>query len=208
MNNDDRHPGHREPRRRSRRRRAGPRTGGLTAALIAAGLLAAACGGPAGPGVTNAGPAASASPSASGHGSALAYARCMRSHGITQFPDPDSNGDIGINGGPGTGLDPHSPQFKAADQACKPLLPPAQHPNTQQMKAANLNYAKCMRAHGISDFPDPGADGRLRVQDKPGTDLDPNNPQYKTADTACKHYLPNGGKGGSLTQSGEGGGGS
>ena len=110
MRNDASHPGRAEPRRGSRRRRAGP----LAAGLIGVGLLAAACGGPAGPGVANAGPASSASPSASASGSALAYSRCMRAHGITKFPDPDSNGNLGLNAGPGSGLDPNSPQFKAA----------------------------------------------------------------------------------------------
>ena len=45
-----------------------------------------------------------------------------------------------------------------------------------------------MRSNGISDFPDPNADGSLSLKPSPGSDLDPNNPQYKKADNACKHY--------------------
>jgi hypothetical protein len=55
-----------------------------------------------------------------------------------------------------------------------------------------------MRAHGISDFPDPKPDGSLQIQNSPGSDLDPNNPQYKAAHDACKHYMPGGGAGGTL----------
>lgn len=203
MKNDASHPGRAEPRRGSRRRRAGP----LAGALIAVGLLAAACGGPAGPGVANAGPASSASPSGSGHGSALAYSRCMRAHGITRFPDPDSNGDLGLNAGPGSGIDPNSSQFKAADQACKYLMPAPNPSQAAKDRPALLRYARCMRAHGIPDFPDPTPQGGLAIKASRGSDLDPNSPLYKAADKACKRYMPGGGKGGS-TQTGGGGGGS
>ena len=47
----------------------------------------------------------------------------MRAHGITAFPDPNAQGEIGLNGGPGTGINRDS-QFKAAMDACRPLLPP------------------------------------------------------------------------------------
>jgi hypothetical protein len=203
MKNDDRHPGHRDPGRGSHRWRAGL----LAAALIAVGLLAAACGGPAGPGVANAGPASSASPSGSGHGSALAYSRCMRAHGITKFPDPDSHGDLGLNAGPGTGIDPNSPQYKAADRACKHLMPAPNAGQAAQDRPALLRYARCMRAHGIPDFPDPEPGGGFSIKASRGSDLDPNNPIYKAADRACTHYMPGGGHGGS-TQTGGGGGGS
>jgi hypothetical protein len=132
----------------------------------------------------------------------------MRSHGITNFPDPDSHGDIGINGGPGTGLDPNSPQFKAADRACKPLMPAPNASEAGKNRPALLRYARCMRAHGIADFPDPqSGGGGLQVSASAGSDLNANSPLYKAADKACKHYLPGGGRGGS-TQTGGGGGGS
>jgi len=202
MRNDASHPGRAEPRRGSRRRRAGP----LAAGLIGVGLLAAACGGPAGPGVANAGPASSASPSASASGSALAYSRCMRAHGITKFPDPDSHGDIGINAGPGSGIDPNSPQFKAADRACKPLLPAPNPSQAAKDRPKMLRYARCMRAHGIPDFPDPDPGGGLDIRASRGSDLDPNSPLYKAADNACKRYMPGGGHGGSTQTGGPGGG--
>ena len=201
MRNDASHRGRAEPRRGSHHRRAGP----VAAALIAVGLLAAGCGGPAGPGVANAGPASSASPSASASGSALAYSRCMRAHGITKFPDPDSHGNLGINAGPGTGIDPNSPQYKAADQACKHLMPAPNPSQAAQDRPALLRYARCMRAHGIPDFPDPTPQGGMEIRASAGSDLDPNSPLYKAADRACSRYMPGGG-GGSTRTSGPGGG--
>jgi hypothetical protein len=106
------------------------------AALSAAAISAAACGG-GGP----ADPSSSASASASGGnviagsgapggGSgqqssssfSVAFARCMRANGITNFPDP--NGQPGQLG-PGSGFDPNTPQFQAAlNGPCVSLAPP------------------------------------------------------------------------------------
>jgi hypothetical protein len=51
----------------------------------------------------------------------LAFARCMRAHGIPAFPDPDGGtGHLG----PGSGIDPASPRFQAAlNGPCKSLAP-------------------------------------------------------------------------------------
>ncbi len=52
----------------------------------------------------------------------LKYARCMRTHGVSNMPDPDSRGHLDI--GPGTGVDVNSPRFQAAFQNCKSDLLP------------------------------------------------------------------------------------
>ena len=57
---------------------------------------------------------------------ALKFSACMRSHGEPAFPDPQfsSGGGIKIRiGGPGSGLDPQSPIFQAAQKACSADLP-------------------------------------------------------------------------------------
>ena len=57
---------------------------------------------------------------------ALQFSQCMRDHGVTDFPDPQftSGGGVTIGGnGKGAGLDPNSPTFQAAQQACQSLLP-------------------------------------------------------------------------------------
>ena len=164
----------------------------LISSLLACGMLAAACGssGAGGPGVASissspSGTASSRSPTAS----ALAYSQCMRAHGIKDFPDPDANGGLRLAAHPGSDIDPNNPTYQAADTACKSLLPPPQGP-AKNLKAQNLEYAQCMRAHGISDFPDPQSDGTLQVQASPGGDLDPNDPRFKAAGAACKRYQP------------------
>jgi hypothetical protein len=50
----------------------------------------------------------------------LEFSACMRENGLPEFPDPDSSG---ITLGRNSGLDPDSPQFKRAEQACEDLLP-------------------------------------------------------------------------------------
>jgi hypothetical protein len=50
----------------------------------------------------------------------LKYAACIRKHGIPNLPDPSSNDTFNLSG---TGINPRSPQFEAAEQACKSLLP-------------------------------------------------------------------------------------
>jgi hypothetical protein len=167
----------------------------LIAGPLACGLLAAACGssGSGGPPVASisASPSASATSPGDPAASALAYARCMRAHGITNFPDPQpsgKNGGLNLNG---SDLDPNSAAHKAANSACKSLLPAPQAP-PQDIKALNLKYARCMRAHGIR-LPDPASDGSLQIKPSSrSSDLDPNNPQFKAAKEACKQYRPGG----------------
>lgn len=49
----------------------------------------------------------------------LVFAQCMRDNGVPNFPEPMDNG---INLG-GTGIDRNTPEFKAAQKVCEPLLP-------------------------------------------------------------------------------------
>ena len=99
------------------------------------------------------------------------YSACMRNHGVNNFPDPKVSSSqpgsttISIDG-PGT-LVKSSPQFSAARQACRGLLPsppnssgPAQlHAREQEM----LAFARCVRSHGQTNFPDPTSQGQLTV---------------------------------------------
>jgi hypothetical protein len=175
----------------------------LIAGPLACGLLAAGCGssGSGGPPVASLSSSPSGSATTSSGGSAraseLAHSRCMRSHGVPNFPDPDAHGDLPA---PPSDLDLDSARFKAADAACKSLQPPRQPP--KDLRAHTLKYSRCMRAHGISDFPDPKPDGTLQIQASPGGDLDPNNPRYKAANDACKKYMQGGGQGGGLSTGG------
>lgn len=175
-------------------RRAGP----LAGALAALGLLIAACSSGSGsPGVASLSPSSGGSGSqAPGKADPIAYSQCMRAHGVKDFPDPDAQGRIQIRAQQGSDMAPDSPVFKAAQQACKSLAPTQSAQQQQQQRDAMLKYAQCMRSHGIKDFPDPNSQGGLLISAAPGGDLDPNSPQFKAAQEACKSYAPGGGPGG------------
>ena len=83
----------------------------------------------------------------------------MRANGVPVFPDPSAGG--GFQFQPGSGVDPSSPAFEAAQAACRKFLPTgglapgtATHPSAQWL-AHMVKVSECMRRHGISDFPDP-----------------------------------------------------
>jgi hypothetical protein len=57
-------------------------------------------------------------------------------------------------------------------------------------------YSQCMRSHGVPSFPDP-VDGRLSPTVRKGGPLDPSNPQFQSAQKACRSLAPAGALGGS-----------
>jgi hypothetical protein len=121
----------------------------------------------------------------------------MRAHGVPNFPDPNSQGGFFFQGGSGGGLDPNNPTFQAAQRACQSKMPrPTKAQQAQAMQNA-LKMSQCMRNHGIKDFPDPQTKGghvSLRIGGSPGSDLNPNNPQFNAAQKACMQYAPKGAK--------------
>jgi len=130
-------------------------------------VLAPGCGASTGPSVARMGATTTTTAmtttnasAATGSDPALAYARCMRSHGVPAFPDPASGGGFFFK--TGSGVDPSLPGFKSAQASCKGLIPgggpPAAGTSTRPDSGALAHFdavAKCMRRHGISDFPDP-----------------------------------------------------
>lgn len=146
----------------------------LAFAMLAAGVLVAGCGGSSGNLTTTTAGAASTSARTVAAGdsttssgstepsvppSGLAFARCMRSSGVPNFPDPSPGRGLLFNG---SGANVSSPAFKAAQAKCQKLLPgggPARpgtrtHPTAQTL-AKLVRVARCMRRHGVPDFPDP-----------------------------------------------------
>jgi hypothetical protein len=116
----------------------------------------------------------------------VAYAHCMRSHGRSDFPDPTtSGGEISISrqGGPGSDLNTHNPTYEAAHQACRTLEPGSGLAPTlsAQKIAAEVSWARCMRSHGLSSFPDPNGQGAFDRNK-----FDESSPAFQTASNACK----------------------
>jgi hypothetical protein len=176
---------------------------GAAGILLAVGALAVSgCAGDKPPSKAVASVAATGSASAAPSGKAdpVAFARCMRANGLPDFPDPDTGGSVkvGGGGGKGGGIDPSSPEFKSANEKCKQYMPtqigsqPGQDPWPLDSK---LKYAKCMRANGLPNFPDPGRDGQFPHLDK-GSALGPESAQFRQADKACAKDKPQGGSGG------------
>ena len=167
---------------RARGRAAWPLTG-----LLAAGVLLAGCG-------ASSHTQTSGTPSAGGSSFGakfVAFASCMRAHGVPGYPDPhitSSAGQVHVQISPGN-ANPNGPAFRSADAACHGLLPnggaPAGGASAQQ-KAQGLKFADCMRAHGVPDFPDPSKDGAFDLP--PG--VNPNAPTFTSGVSACKSAQP------------------
>jgi hypothetical protein len=166
----------------------------ISLSLLVAALGLAACGsstpGNAGTATTSQGNGATKA------AQALAFSRCMRSHGITNFPDP-SGGHIQIqiqespNSTNVNGVEVNGPAFRSAMQACRSYLPNGGHPSaaqTAKAKAQALAMSRCMRSHGVTNFPDPkfgsGPDAGVGIQLN-GPGLDRNSPTFKAAQQAC-----------------------
>ena len=141
-----------------RRPRRPPPPGAPTAAAViatAALALLAACG--ASPSSAGSGGSPNAGGSASSP-SAVGYSACVRSHGVPSYPDPGSGGAIPKGSPQQFGVS--DSQYQAATQACAHLLPNGGSGRTaaaevQQEWRGMLNFARCMRAHGVPNWPDP-----------------------------------------------------
>jgi hypothetical protein len=151
---------------------------GIVAACLV--LFAAACGG---------GSPGSSSAASAQERAALAFAQCMRSNGVSAYPDPTSSGlvkeslqQLGVSGA----------RLQSAQSACRHLLPnggsgptPAQ---VQEARAQAVEFSRCVRAHGVPNFPDPASDGR--IPDPATRGIDQGSPKFRAANQACVKYRP------------------
>jgi hypothetical protein len=135
--------------------------------LIAMVALISACGStaPAGTGSGSSGSSGGGGdPTATAHDKGVKFAECMRSNGVSKFPDPGASGKLTIDAiANGSSLDTSTPAFTHAISACKALEPAGftgSKRSSQQQQAA-LKFAQCIRANGVKDFPDPIPNGPL-----------------------------------------------
>jgi hypothetical protein len=158
---------------------------------MAAALLTAACGG--GPSSTGSG----GSPDGGGATSSqlVAYTQCMRSHGVPDYPGPNSSGQMPkIKSGQQVGVS--ESRLTAAVGTCQHLWPyqaPTQA-QLQQQLTDDLKFAQCMRSHGVPNMPDPTiSDGHAEFVISASKDgFNPHSPQIQAPARACEHVLPAG----------------
>jgi hypothetical protein len=158
-------------------------------------LLAAACGGSKGGQVPRLGstttpntsnPSAASAP----ENAAIAFSRCMRANGVSHYSDPNSSGQLVKESPQQLGVS--SSQFQSAERACRHLLPNGgsgpDAAQEQQVKAQALRFSRCVRSHGVPNFPDPGSDGR--IPDPATVGIDQGSPAFQAANQACRADRP------------------
>jgi hypothetical protein len=124
------------------------------------------------------------------------YTACMRIHGVPSFPAPHVV--INTPGKQAIGIRPlpqsiaSSPQFKAAREACKGIMPgpengsPKEASEHERARARYmLAFARCLRSHGVQGFPDPTAQGQLTLEMVRAAGVDLQAPAFLTAGQAC-----------------------
>lgn len=161
-------------------------------AVAAFALFAAGCGGGRVAATTTAGTTTVQYGTAGAAAQGLAFARCMRSHGIPNWPDPDHNGAFDKAKIVGLGVNPSRVQA-IEEQSCRyDFQTGDQTPNiTPAEQADYLKAAACMRSHGYPSFPDPTfPNDHLRV-DFPAN-IDRNSPRFTRAATTCTKVIPAG----------------
>jgi hypothetical protein len=175
------------------------RTAAAIIATAGLSLLAAACGSSSGSQVAQLGSTATQSTSSpalsarSAHqNDAIAFAHCMRSQGVPNWPDPNSSGAFDKSKLTPQQLGAGTARVQAAQSACNHLLPNGgSGPNAarvRQMRALGLRYAQCVRRHGVPNLPDPGSDGR--IPDPATVGINQGSPKFKAANQACGKYRP------------------
>jgi hypothetical protein len=162
------------------------RFGAAVAALVALSLPAAGCGSGSPPrsvahlgSTTTTTTTDSSSSSRDPMAQAIKFAACMRKHGVPDFPDPTTSGTGNV-----ALLVPDSPKAKAAQKTCRRFLTGGGAPSAKeqaQRLASLLKYARCMRKHGVTDFPDPDNQGEF-----PSTGgFSRSSPNFRAAEKAC-----------------------
>jgi hypothetical protein len=150
--------------------------------LLIAGVLAAGCG-------DNGGGAGSAAERDSEAREAwLEYAQCMRENGV-DMPDPGTDGGLKEE-------DVTPEELREAEQACEKHLDDIEPPELseeeqQEFREGALANSRCMREHGIENFPDPTFNDRgATVKIPAGSGFDEDDPDVKEAIEACEETLP------------------
>ena len=182
------------------------RTAAAVLAPAVLALLAAACGSSGSSADSHGSPNAAGSTTAA---SLVRYSACMRSHGVPNYPDPNSSGQLPKPDARHLGVS--SSQLRASQQACQHLLPNSGDainassvqqcmeaddcPKSlvQQVLDEERSFAQCMRSHGVPNWPDPITDSQGRPVFAISISKDGFNPYSKpiwAKGNECSHLMP------------------
>jgi hypothetical protein len=171
-----------------------------TAALV---MLATACSG-GNPSSAGSGGSATTAGSASSP-SAVAYSHCMRSRGVPNFPDPGSNGVVPKADSQQLGVS--SSELQAAQRDCQALYPSTGGSFQQQAQQCYVagdcppaivqqvltqlrKFARCMRSHGVPNWPDPLADSQGQAYfDTSAQGIPRHSPQIDAKTQECSRVM-------------------
>lgn len=153
-------------------------------------LIAAGCGGGSPSGVASV-PSTTTTTTATTAGttnSSLAFARCMRAHGFGGWPDPLPDGGFDKSKLRALGYTRNQVRV-VEDGACKNFVPKSggggPQLTVQQKVADGLSFARCMRSHGVSRFPDPTSLGQLSVAMVQAQGINVQSPQVLRVVQTC-----------------------
>jgi hypothetical protein len=128
----------------------------------------------------------------------VAFSRCVRSHGVANFPDPQA-GASNAKFPSAQQLRVSSSRLSAAETACQRLLPVGvddQFPQSEVplLLRSMLPFSSCMRSHGVPNFPDPAVDSEGRPifpLSTHGISLNySHSQQFNTAVGKCQNLAP------------------
>jgi hypothetical protein len=172
------------------------RRGGLAVLVAGAAIGLAACSGSSSPQVASLGkssgdgsPRTTNAPAGSPTQLLDEWASCMRSHGDPGQIDPTVDADKVIQITLGTGYGGQG--LRGESGACGTFLSAAQTalgggtPPGSSSEATGLKFARCMRANGVPDYPDPTGGTSEAVHATSGSDFNPASPTFQAASTLC-----------------------
>ena len=124
------------------------------------------------------------------------WTACMRGHGDPNQADPTIDAGKAIHvaepaGYYGTIDGPTGQNSSGAGVICQKYLTAAStalrggQPLPQPDAAQQLKFSECMRANGISNFPDPGSNGGPGSSTAGGAPPNPNSPTFQKASKLC-----------------------
>lgn len=172
---------------------------GVLAVTAGLALLTAACAGSTSSSGGTSATGGTSSAAAGGASSAyisdkVSLARCLRAHGLPNYPDPNAEGQEP----PDTKqMLRNNPRTQGALRACSRWANRINNDVAAQNQAIRVEYlrfAACMRSHGLPEFPDPTyAEGRVEFVLSASKDgFDPHSPQVLAKAHECESVLPPG----------------